>query len=315
MQSDAGAANDAAMRFAGIIPPICTPLEPEGPVDAPSLERLVGRLLEAGVHGIFALGSTGEAIYLDDALRRRVVEIVHGTVAGAVPVLVGALDATPARVIDQVRLIEHCPIDAIVVTAPYYANTSDAETTRHFELVAAATAKPVLAYDIPGNVGRKLPTAVAVDLLAREVIAGLKDSSGSMDGFAAVLAAVGPNRLCSILTGSDVCAADCLAAGADGIVPGIGNVAPELLVELYQAHCEGDQTGVRKAQTRITALAALFDIGRKYGVGLHASQIGALKVALRHDGIITSETLSSPLSRYPAEPESELIILLDTSER
>ena len=68
--------------FKGVIPPICTPLDEYGDVDSAGLERLVASMLSAGVHGIFALGSTGEGIYLNDAARKRVLDVVIGAVAG-----------------------------------------------------------------------------------------------------------------------------------------------------------------------------------------------------------------------------------------
>jgi 4-hydroxy-tetrahydrodipicolinate synthase len=65
--------------FRGIIPPICTPLDDERRVDVRSLEALVEHHLRAGVHGLFALGSSVEAIYLTDADRRIVLDVVVGT--------------------------------------------------------------------------------------------------------------------------------------------------------------------------------------------------------------------------------------------
>ena len=80
------------LKLRGIVPPLCTPLDADGAIDARSLERLVRRQLDDGVHAVFALGSTGEAIYLTDESRRKVLDIVVGAVAGAVPVLAGAVD-------------------------------------------------------------------------------------------------------------------------------------------------------------------------------------------------------------------------------
>lgn len=302
-------------RFTGVIPPICTPLDSDGAVDTRSLRRLVERLLAAGVDGVFALGSSGEAIYLDDAARRTVLEVVVGTVAGSAAVFAGALEASPARVIEQIRWIEAHPVDALVVTAPFYANVADAETTRHFEVVSAAASVPVLAYDIPGNVGRKLPAQVTIDLLGRGVVAGLKDSSGDMHDLVEVLDATGGDRACSIFTGSDVLAADSLAAGVDGLVPGLGNVCPDLFVELYAAHRTGDSAALRRAQAAVTALAGIFGVGEKYGLGRHASQVGALKAVLSRDGIIASPAVPAPLRPYPEEAVAEVGGLLEAMGR
>jgi 4-hydroxy-tetrahydrodipicolinate synthase len=298
--------------FRGIIPPICTPLDEERRVDVRSLEALVEHHLRAGVHGLFALGSTGEAIYLTDADRRVVLDVVVGTVAGSVPVFAGALDASTARTVDQVRWVSHYRIDALVVTAPFYANVSPAEIVTHFTTVAAAAHAPVLAYDIPGNVGKKLAAATSVELLASGVLGGLKDSSGNMDDFLKILAALPeqPARTSSIFTGSDARALEYLDAGADGIVPGIGNICAQWFVELWNAHRAGDRDGAQRAQQLITAMTEVFPIGEHHGLGRHASELGGLKTVLAHDGLTSSSQVSLPLSRMPAVAAAEVLDLI-----
>lgn len=286
-------------EFRGIIPPLCAPLDAAGDVDAPSLERLVAHQLRAGVHGVFALSSTGEGIYLNDGNRQRYLDVVVSAVAGAVPVFAGAVDGSTSRVIDQVRWIGQRRVDAIVVTAPFYASVSHREIVAHFEAVASASRVPIVAYDIPGNVGRKLPPEISIDLLSRGVVAGLKDSSGDMADFVGILQAVGPERDSSIMTGSDSAAAAALAAGADAIVPGLGNACPDLFVELFAAFQAGDTAAVERVQQTITVMTGIFAVGAEYGLGLHASQLGALKFLLHRAGLIDSTAVSLPLSAYP----------------
>src|SRR5690625_3198676 len=92
--------------LAGVVPPLLTPLTADGQLDRPSLERLVARLLEAGVDGIFALGSSGEIAFFDDAQRAEVLETVTGMVAGQVPVITGVIDTQTRRVIQHLRAAE-----------------------------------------------------------------------------------------------------------------------------------------------------------------------------------------------------------------
>ncbi len=290
----------------GIIPPLCTPLHADGTVDVVSLERLVRHQLDAGVHGLFALGSSGEAIYLADADRRRVIEVVAGAAAGAVPVLAGAVAGSTARVIEQVRWITTYPVDGIVVTAPFYANVSDAETVTHFERVAAASSFPVIAYDIPGNVGRKLSADVTIDLLRRGIIAGLKDTSGVRAEFFRIVRSVPDRASASLMCGSDVGAADWVREGADGIVPGIGNVVADLFTRLWDALRRGDEEEAGRCQRDVTVVASILGVGTKYGLGLHASQLGALKHTLVRQGIFATERISTPLGSYPREAADEI---------
>jgi 4-hydroxy-tetrahydrodipicolinate synthase len=296
--------------FKGIIPPLCTPLAANGSVDRSSLERLVRRQLDAGVHGVFALGSSGEAIYLTDAARRQVLEVVVGSVAGAVPVFAGAVDGSTARVVEQVRWISDFPVDAIVVTAPFYANVSDAETVTHFSTVAAASRFPIIAYDIPGNVGRRLSADVTIELLRTNVIAGLKDTSGDIAGFFRILREMGDRAGKSMICGTDKGAGDWLEGGADGVVPGIGNVCSDLFVGLYDAHLRGDKAEMQRRAEHIAVVSSILNVGQKYGLGLHASQLGALKTVLRNAGTIATTTVSLPLAPYPEAAAREVLAIM-----
>jgi 4-hydroxy-tetrahydrodipicolinate synthase len=294
------------LKLSGIVPPLCTPLDADGSIDARSLEKLVRRQLDDGVHAVFALGSTGEAIYLTDESRRTVLDIVVGAVGGAVPVLAGAVDASTARVIEQVRWISGVRVDGIVVTAPFYANVSNAEIVTHFEAIAAASPVPLIAYDIPGNVGRKLPADVSIELFRRGLITGLKDTSGEMDEFFRIMREMGSRADKSMLCGTDKGAGEWLAGGADGVVPGIGNVCADLFTGLYDAHLRGDKVEVERRHEHVAVISSILGVGTKYGLGLHASQLGALKHTLVRQGVIASPRVSPPLGAYPAEAAIEV---------
>lgn len=296
--------------FTGLLPPIVTPLLPDGGVDEASLRSLVEFQIAAGVDGLFILGSSGEAIYLDDASRRRVAEIAADAVRERVPLLVGALDSTPNRVIAQVRSFADLPVDAYVATAPFYANLAPAEIADHFRLVADAADAPVLAYDIPGNVGRRIDTRVLTALLADGTVAGLKDSSGSLTEFRLILDALGPDRAAAMLTGADILADLALALGADGLIPGLANVRPDLFVNLLTAHREGATGRVAVYQRAITRLTAIFGAGEPR-LGRHASELGALKYFLQKRGVIEHTTVSLPLGAYSEDGR----LALDTIAR
>ena len=121
--SDGGAspASPGSKWLRGIIPPVCTPLTTDGEVDTQSLERHIGFLLDAGVSGLFMLGSSGEVAFLTDGQRDTVLEVAVKTNAGQVPVLAGAIDMTTSRVLDHAVRARDLGADAVVVTAPFYA--------------------------------------------------------------------------------------------------------------------------------------------------------------------------------------------------
>ena len=214
----APAPDQAGRAFSGVVPPLLTPLTPEGDLDVPSLERLVSRLLEAGVHGIFALGSTGEVAFFDDAMRGRVLDVVTGAVAGQVPVVAGLIDMQTRRVIAHLREAELRRVDGVVATAPFYAITGPEEIAAHFAAIGAAAEVPVLAYDIPVCVHTKLSPELLVSLGSSGAIAGVKDSSGDDVGFRRLCAqnAAAGSPL-TLLTGHEVVVDGAYLSGAHGL--------------------------------------------------------------------------------------------------
>ncbi|GAA2112130.1 dihydrodipicolinate synthase family protein [Microlunatus panaciterrae] len=283
--------------FTGVIPPLVTPLDDTGEVDVGSLRRLVEWQIDAGVHGVFALGSSGEVGYLDDPRRRAVLETVRDAVAGRVPVLAGVIEMSTQRVLSQVRVAQSLGADALVATAPFYIGTSPAEIERHFRLLAEAATVPLFAYDIPIAVHTKLDPLMLVRLGSDGVLAGVKDSSGDDISFRRLVAANrDAGRPLSIFTGHEVVVDGALLIGADGVVPGLGNVDPAGYVRIFQAAADGDWPAAREEQDR---LARLFEILRTApDVSRGAGGIGAFKTALQHLGVITSARMSEPVISF-----------------
>ena len=277
----------------GVVPPICTPLTPDRQVDLPSVRRLCGFLLEAGVDGIFVGGSTGEASYLGDGTRQQVLRAVIDTVAGQVPVLAGVIDTATERVVDQAIAAQKVGADAVVATAPFYAPTHPAEMDHHFRSIASAVQLPVIAYDIPGFVHNTLPASVVSVLAADGVLAGLKDSSGDLTAMRTVLDMIPADF--PVFTGSETVADLGLALGARGIVPGLGNVDPHGFVRLCRAGLAGDTAAAAQEQERLRRLFGLIDAGDKNRMGQYSSAIGAFKAALVLRGVIEHGTTSLPM--------------------
>ncbi|MET8944126.1 dihydrodipicolinate synthase family protein [Streptomyces sp. NPDC004542] len=285
----------------GVVPPVCTPLTPDGEVDVPSLLRLVDHLVAAGVHGLFVLGSTSEAAFLTDLQRRLVVEAVVGHVGGQLPVLAGAIEMTTPRVLDDVRKVTTAGARAVVVTAPFYTRTHPAEIARHYRRIAAVCPVPVFAYDIPTAVHTELPAELVLELAADGVLAGLKDSSGDLGGFRQVVTGGRGISGFSVLTGSELIVDAALALGADGAVPGLANVDPHGYVRLDELCRAGDRDAARAEQERLCALYRMVGVGDPARMGGNSSAIGAFKAALHLRGVIDCPLTAEPQIPLSAE--------------
>ncbi|WP_320779246.1 dihydrodipicolinate synthase family protein [Streptomyces sp. CRN 30] len=285
----------------GVVPPVCTPLDASGEVDTASLTRHVERLVDAGVHGLFALGSSSEVAFLTDRQRATALDTVVETVAGRVPVLAGVIDTTTPRVREHALAARTAGADALVATAPFYARTHPAETARHFRTLRASVDLPLYAYDLPVSVHSKLSATLVRELAEDGTLAGVKDSSGDERGLRRLLVelggrhgrADGPAPSFAVLTGSELTVDAALLAGADGVVPGLGNVDPAGYVRLYDAVRGGDLDGAVEEQERLVDLFGMVDAGPEAEMGRNSSALGAFKHALRLLGVFEHGTTAA----------------------
>lgn len=283
----------------GVVPPVVTPLTEDRKLDQESFRRVLERLLDSGVDGIFVLGSTGEVAFSSDALRDQVVSQAAEVVAGRVPLLVGVVDMQTARVIDHAKRAESLGADALVATAPFYAATPTRQVSRHFMALREAVTTPVFAYDLPVAVHSKLDPDELVALGRANVIAGVKDSSGDDVGFRRLVQrnrdAGEPLRL---FTGHEVMVDGAYLSGAHGVVPGLGNVDPDGYVQLARACAKGEWEEARRIQDRLTRLMEICWVARD--TGGWGKGVGAFKTALMLQGVIECNQLPEPFTGFSA---------------
>lgn len=297
--------------FSGIVPPIVTPLTIDGDVDTKSLERLLSMQIDAGVDGLFILGSSGEVGYLTDAQRAQVVQTAIGHVGGQLPVLVGVNDMTTNRVIAVAEQAREAGADAIVATAPFYAITNAEETATHFRSIHAAVDLPLFAYDVPVRVHSKLSPAMLVELGREGVIAGVKDSSGDDVSFRMLLRqSVGLENF-AVFTGHEVVVDGCLLMGASGAVPGLANVDPHGYVRLWRAAQAGDWAAAKVEQDRLTDLFSIVEAPTPGRVSAGAAGLGAFKTALALRGVISSNTMCAPMLSLDESETATIKVILE----
>ena len=301
---------EPASPLRGVVPPLLVPLTGDRDLDVPSLRRLVDRQIEAGVAGIFALGSSGEVVFHDDDMRRRVLTEVTDHVAGRVPVIAGVIDMQTDRVRAHIAAADRIGVDGVVAVAPFYAITGPQEIETHFRILGESTDTPLWAYDLPICVHVKLDGELLVRLGREGVITGVKDSSGDDIAFRRLARM---NREAgeplTLLTGHEVVVDGSYLAGAHGAVPGLGNVDPAGYVRMHRAAIAGDWEQMRTEQER---LAVLFEIvfAAKGRVG-PAAGVGAFKTALRELGVFSTNVMSPPLASLGDEEATAIREILE----
>jgi 4-hydroxy-tetrahydrodipicolinate synthase len=295
-----------ASRFQGVIPPVVTPRTSDGAIDVPSLENVTRHLLDGGVTGLFVNGSSGEVTHLTNDERDTVLRTIVGVNAGQVPVLAGAVEQTTNRVVEEAARAVSLGADGIVATSQYYAISNAEENGRHFRAVAASVDVPVFAYDVPVRTHFKLPTDLLVELGRQGVIAGVKDSSGDDVSFRQLVIAAKEIPNFDIFTGHEVVVDGALLGGAQGVVPGLGNVDPAGYRRLYDAAVAGDWAKAAAEQDRLADVFNIVYTPKAGRVSGNAAGLGAFKTAMMLMGIIKTNVMSVPMLALD-EDETEAI--------
>ena len=283
------------MSLTGVIPPVVTPLTAGGDFDYESFARNANRMIDAGVHGLFAMGSSGEVAFSTSERRDEVTSAAIEVAAGRVPVVVGVIDMQTTRVIEHAQRAQELGAAGIVATAPFYALGGPAEVERHFRVIADNIDLPLYAYDIPVCVHTKLGVDMLMRLGEEGVLAGIKDSSGDDVSFRILSIknrdAGSPQAL---LTGHEVVVDGAYMSGADGSVPGLANIDPHGYVRQWDAYQRGDWDAVREEQDRLVRLMMITQVVE--GVAGFGAGVGAFKTALNLMGIFETNNMPEPVT-------------------
>ena len=285
------------LQHAAVSPPIVTPFDADGDVDADALAGHVDALVEAGLDGMVPCGTTGEFASLADAERRTAIETVVEAADGRVPVIAGAADTSVAGVRERLAAAADAGADAGLVTLPYYHASTDPEGQRAFvEAVADDAPLPVLLYDIPATVGESIDVDVLAGAARRESVIGMKDTTGDLTGLEAKIGAT-PDSF-AVFQGVDAQLYPSASLGVDGGIHALSQAIPEVFVALGEAIREGDDERALTLHRR--AVAPLFARCADHGFA------PATKVAAAHRGFVPDPAVRPPLT-LPNEAAREAI--------
>lgn len=296
-------------RLRGIYPPMLTPLTPEERVDVRSVRSLVDWLITQGVHGIWALGTTGEFPCLDAVEREAALVATVEAAAGRVPVVANISDASTQLAIRHGRAAQRAGADALALTPPYYYPNSMDELLAHYRAVREAIDLPLLIYNIPQTVKVRLDVATVLTLAEEGTVVGLKDSQNDLQWFRDVClgtrARAVPFRA---FLGTRSLIDTAVQIGGVGSIPSIANVAPRECVEAHEAAERGDYAAAARAQERVLAYERLATAAR--GGSPLAASFATMKAYLKLRGVIASSVVAAPLHCLTAEEEERVATIM-----
>lgn len=240
------------MKLSGSMTALATPFK-DGKFDEAAYESLVEYQVSNGTTVLVPMGTTGEAVTMTPAERRRAIEVCLKANKGRVKVFAGAGSNSTAETIEGVKVARELGADGALVVTPYYNKPTQAGLVEHYRLIAKAhPGFPLMAYNVPGRTGvDMLPDTVKRLLDVQEVVA-LKEATGNVLRTLDVFEQVG-DRL-TLLSGDDFVVAPFIFSGGKGVVSVSSNVAPRKMADLCAAALANDVETARRIQLELQPL-------------------------------------------------------------
>ena len=242
--------------FKGMGTALVTPMTPHG-VDYDTYGRFIDWQIENGINALLAVGTTGESATLSQQERKEVIRFAVKRANGRVPVIAGTGTNNTEHVLDFTRSACDDGADAVLVVTPYYNKATQGGLIKHFSMIADASEKPVIMYNVPTRTGCNLQPKTVAALAEHPNIAGLKEASGNMAQVVEIIARCGDKL--DIYSGEDGITLPIMAMGGKGCISVLSNVAPKLAVQMCDKFFAGDIAGAAELQCRTLPLInALF---------------------------------------------------------
>ena len=244
------------IALSGVCTALVTPFS-KGELDLESLQSLVERQIQAGVHGLVPCGTTGETPTLSQEEWAAVIRTTVEVTKGRVPVIAGCGSNSTQQTVQNIKAAQALGADAALVVFPYYNKPNAAGLQAHVD-AACAVGLPIVLYHVPGRTGQRLNAALLDQLCRTEGVIALKEATGDV-----TLGQELCNRLSdtnvALLSGDDFTYAAAVAMGFAGVISVLSNPAPAQSVAWFEAARSGDIATLRAYRQRLLPVVdALF---------------------------------------------------------
>jgi 4-hydroxy-tetrahydrodipicolinate synthase len=239
-------------QFSGTGVALVTPFRDDGSVDVEDLRKHVEFQIENSVRVMVPCGTTGEGTTLSTDEQRLVIGTTVEAAQGRAPVLAGAGGSDTADVVRRARAARDAGADGILSVSPSYNKPTQRGLIEHYRAIAGAVDCPVIIYNVPGRTASNVLPETVLTLAEIENITGVKEASGDVNQVMTLIRER-PEGF-TILSGDDALTFPLLAAGVDGVISVVANLAPALMSQMVERALGGDYEGARELHYRLLPL-------------------------------------------------------------
>ncbi len=240
-------------KLCGILPALMTAFTEDG-VDCPKVAAHTKKLADAGVHGLYVGGSSGEMILMTEDERKTLLETVMESVGDRLTVIAHVGTTSTRGSLELARHAEKCGAHALSSVTPLYYKYGFREVKHYYERLAGETSLPVIIYNIPALTGTTLTTAQLEEILSIPNVGGMKFTASDFFQLERIRSEF-PDKV--FYNGSDEMLCSGLAAGADGGIGTTYNFMPKTILAIYNAFRANDAATALKYQSKANEAIAL----------------------------------------------------------
>jgi dihydrodipicolinate synthase/N-acetylneuraminate lyase len=244
-------------KYHGVVVPMVTPFTNTGDIDLYAAEKISEHIAGSGACP-FALGTTGETASIRTSAKTEFVKTVIKKTARQTLTYAGIMDNCMATSVEMAEQFFEAGVNVVVACVPSYYPLTGEDIVNYFENLARHVPGPLMLYNIPITTGVSISLEVFDKLSHLPGVIGLKDTVRDLDRIKQAAELWKDREDFSYLCGSTPLSMAALAAGADGIVPSVGNIAPELFMTLYNSVRAGDMEQAKQCQNRSNAIGDIF---------------------------------------------------------
>jgi 4-hydroxy-tetrahydrodipicolinate synthase len=236
------------MNLKGTTVAMVTPFTKDDGVDEAGMRENINYLIDNGVDGLLAAGTTGESATITHDEQRKMIDILVDEVNGRVNAIAGAGSNSSKEALGLVQYAENAGADAALVITPYYNKPQQHGLYEHYKMLEESTNVPIIVYNVPSRTGTDIDVETIVKVAKLDKIVAIKEANPDMDKVSATIKRLQDQdvKKFMVISGNDNLTLPMISMGAKGVISVVANVDPARMSQMVNAALEGDYVTASK---------------------------------------------------------------------
>lgn len=293
------------MNLDGTHVAMVTPLDDDKKINEEAYRNLIDFLIEGGVEGILAAGTTGESATMTHEEHQKVIDIMVDQADGRAVTIAGAGSNATAEAMNLVKYAEDAGADAALVITPYYNKPQQSGLYDHFKILNDSNNIPIIAYNVPSRTGIDLSVNSIIDIAKLDNIVAIKEANPDLNKLATVFNELEKQEIkdFDVLSGNDSLTLPMIAQGARGVISVAANILPDKTSTMVRKALEGNYDEARKLSNELFDLMDVMFIEAspapaKRALNLMGMNAGGLRLPLNEMSKENEDVLREVLKKH-----------------